>query len=224
MGAFEDRIRADIDKIEQLSKTSAGRVRLVGTPQVAQRQVTVELRYKTASGSSYPREVQDKTTVKFDLLNQYPFKEPVANITTPIFHPNVYASGRICFGTKWIPSEGLDLLVKRVIQIITFDPMVVKKEEAPANNKALIWYKQALRSSPEAFPTEPVGFKAEQKAESTIKWKNKDTKTKWKNKDTEEIEKTIVKCKKCGQSLRVPKSKQVKVTCPKCKETFEIQT
>src|ERR1700756_2375841 len=37
--------------------------------------------------------------------------EEMFGIKTPIFHPNVFPSGQICLGGRWLPTESLDLLV-----------------------------------------------------------------------------------------------------------------
>jgi len=47
------------------------------------------------------------------------------------------------------------LLVKRIVQIVTFDPVILN-EQSPANTGALTWYRRALREHPNSFPTELV--------------------------------------------------------------------
>ena len=60
----------------------------------------------------------------------------------------------ICIGT-WKPIEFLDLLVKRTIHIICFDPQYVNPK-SPANSKAASWYKEILKINPQLFPTEDL--------------------------------------------------------------------
>lgn len=143
MGAIEERIAQDLQKFSSLSAQTDGRVRVVGTAGNPTRRIDVELHYRTAPSRDYPRKVQEVTTVRIELMSRYPFVEPSAVITTPIFHPNVFPSGKICLGTKWLPSQGLDLLIRRVIQILTFDPTVLN-ERSPANGHAVDWYRSAV--------------------------------------------------------------------------------
>jgi DNA-directed RNA polymerase subunit RPC12/RpoP len=152
------------------------------------------------------------TEVKIELLSRYPFQEPSATITTPVYHPNVYSSGKICFGAKWMPTQGLDLLVRRIIQIITFDKDILN-EKSPANAQALHWYRDLIRSNPSAFPTERLIFR-----------ENSRNQMRWTNKDACEDQKVLVSCDNCKASLRVPKDKHINVTCPKCNYKFFVKT
>lgn len=136
MTAFSERINQDIRKINELSDSIGGRISIKKQSGTPVNSMVIEIDYPTAPSKDYPNQVQKKTEVHIKLLSRYPFQEPEATITTPIFHPNVYQSGKICFGTKWLPSQGLDLLIKRIIQIITFDETILN-EGSPANGAAL---------------------------------------------------------------------------------------
>jgi len=169
MSAYSERIVQDLRKIEELSKTVNGRVKVknkIGTPI---RSLVIEIDYPTAPSKAFPTSIQQKTEVKIDFLSRYPFQEPGATITTPIFHPNVYPNGKICFGTKWLPTQGLDLLVKRIIQIITFDQTILN-EKSPANSTALQWYRGAVRKHPASFPTDKLLIK--EAAPKKMSWNN----------------------------------------------------
>jgi ubiquitin-protein ligase len=82
------------------------------------------------------------------------------DILDPVFNPNVYPSGRVCLGTKWLATETLDLIVLRVAKILTFDSDILN-DRAPANMEAAYWYKAALAARPEAFPTEKIAIESE---------------------------------------------------------------
>ena len=165
---------------------------------------------KTVASSRYPLEVQTKTTVVIQLANRYPLQEPTANIITPIYHPNVYSSGKICFGQKWLPTEGLDLLVKRIVKIVTYDPAILNGA-SPANREALSWYNSAIKAHPSAFPTDDL-LVAPEKNEKTMNW------------NAIQEEKVIVKCTHCSSALRLPKGNSGTVKCPVCSKFFEART
>ncbi|MFM0039342.1 ubiquitin-conjugating enzyme E2 [Paraburkholderia strydomiana] len=202
MSAIDERIAQDLEKLANLSKQTNGRVRVVGVIGTPAKRIDVELDYPTAPTRDYPKRVQNTTALKIELMSRYPFVEPTAAITTPIFHPNVFASGKICLGAKWLPTQGLDLLVRRVIQIITFDPEVLN-ERSPANGSAVDWYRSALRANPEAFPTTRQTARASTPSVQ---------------------ESVIVQCSSCGARLRIPGGKSGEVACPKCSHRFNVSS
>jgi len=208
MSAVSERITQDIRKINELSRTIGNRITIKSTSGNPINKIIVEINYPTAPSNKYPDQVQDKTLVKIELVSRYPFVEPTATITSPIFHPNVYTSGKICLGTKWLPTQGLDLLVKRIIQIITFDETILN-EDSPANGTALSWYRSALRKYPEAFPTDKLSIKETPKGK--VSWKNID-------------ERIVINCPECRGSLRVKKGSKGNISCPKCKNKFYVET
>lgn len=65
---------------------------------------------------------------------------PVVKLETPIFHPNVYSSGKICFegDDKIQINQPLDFLVKRVIRMIQYD-YELSTIGIPANQEARAW-------------------------------------------------------------------------------------
>ncbi len=212
--AFNERRDQDLRKLENLAEQSGGMIRVVSVSRNPISQIVVELRYKTASNKSYPREIFEKTQVQINLSSRYPFQEPSAVIKTKIFHPNVYSSGKICFGIKWLPTEGLDLLVKRIVQIITFDPAILN-EKSPANGEALNWYRSTKSRSPDAFPTQPVRFPNFEEMKK-IRWNDMES--------PQRPEKVVVSCPSCRGALRVPKGKLGKIRCPSCACLFEANT
>jgi len=204
------RRETDLNKLKDLCLASSGKVVIKSTKGNPVDEITIELKLNTAPSNKYPNEKQATTLVVIQLSNRYPLQEPTANIKTPIYHPNVYSSGKICFGQKWLPTEGLDMLVKRIIKIVTFDPTILN-EKSPANSDALKWYNSAVKAHPSAFPTDSL-TSSNQKTEKTMNWSNI------------QDEKVIVKCANCSASLRLPKGKSGTVKCPTCSKFFETRT
>jgi len=169
MSARDTRIQQDLKKIKALSDRTGGKVIVSETKGSPIDEIFLELKYTTAPSNSYPSVKQNVTKVKISLVSRYPFVEPAATITTPIYHPNVYSGGKICFGTKWLPTESLDLFVKRIIKILTFDPTILN-ESSPANRSALEWYRTARSRNPSSFPTDR--FVENNEPKGPITWNN----------------------------------------------------
>ena len=60
------------------------------------------------------------------------------------FHPHVYENLTLCIG-NWKVTETLDLLVKRIINVLIYDLGVID-EKSPANSSALNWYKKIKKN------------------------------------------------------------------------------
>jgi ubiquitin-protein ligase len=140
MSAFSKRRDQDVQMLKELQEQSRERIRVTRVSGDPANEIDVELHAKTAPSKQYPRAVQDVPKLTISLPARYPFVEPSVIIRTPILHPNVYSSGRICLGMKWIPTFGLDLLVRRIVQIVSFDSAILN-EASPANSEALTWYR-----------------------------------------------------------------------------------
>ncbi len=212
MSAFDERRAQDMQKLRQLAEKAPTRLvigRVTGTPP---NKIDMELRFKTAPSRQYPAAVQDVTRITIDLPSRYPLTAPTAAIRTPIFHPNVYSSGQICLGVKWLPTLGLDFLVKRIIQIITFDPAILN-EQSPANGEALSWYRDSVRRHANAFPTDTALIETTAPA-AKISWTNVSA----------EPAKAVVACTHCGGKLSLPAGRRGQVKCPRCQNLFEART
>jgi hypothetical protein len=210
--AGAERRREDLRRLQSMCAASGGRLRLLSTRGDPPRELTLELQCRTAASANYPRDVSSRTNVRIQFSARYPFEPPLAEILTPIYHPNVYGSGRVCLGVHWLPTEGLDLLVKRIAQIVTFDPSIVNAVSA-ANPEAAGWYRHAVLAHPRAFPTDQITFDTADVKERSIQWKNLSAAT---------TAKKIVMCTSCSQSLRVPDTPGVRRRCPKCGHTFAV--
>jgi ubiquitin-protein ligase len=212
MSAFDERRDQDVQKLRDLQKLARERIRVTRVSGRPANEIDVELDLKTAPSRHYPRMVQKLTQLTISLPARYPFVEPAVTVRTPILHPNVYSSGRICLGVKWIPSFGLDLLVRRVVQIVTFDSAVLN-EASPANGDAVAWYRHAKRTHPDAFPTDSLVLSAPA-SPKTIRWDNISVTP----------AKTVVPCPRCQSMLSLPAGKKGRVTCPKCSNVFQAET
>jgi ubiquitin-protein ligase len=212
MSAFDQRRLEDLQKLRQLAAQAPSRLKVGRVKGNPAEEIELDLLFKTAPSQHYPNAVQQRTLLVLSLPARYPLAAPTASIKTPILHPNVYSGGTICLGMKWLPASGLDLLVKRIIQIITFDPTVLN-EDSPANRDALEWYRRAKRQHPGAFPTDTALLPAEQPK-----------KVIWSNIPTEPPVKTVVSCPGCGSKLSVPTGKTGTAKCPHCSTTFAVRT
>lgn len=84
----------------------------------------------------------DRHEVHLRLGAAYPRMMPELTWRSPIFHPNISASGVVClggYGTYWVPSLSLDELCTMLwdmIRYANYDP------NSPYNRDAAIWAKQ----------------------------------------------------------------------------------
>lgn len=211
MSAFEQRRLEDLQKLRQLAAQAPSRLKIGSVKGNPADEIELELLFKTVPSQQYPSAVQERTLLVLSLPARYPLTAPTAIIKTPILHPNVYSGGTICLGMKWLPASGLDLVVKRIIQIITYDPTILN-EQSPANRNALEWYRRAQREHPGAFPTDSA----------LLTPAGQSRKMTWSNTPTEPA-KTVVSCPGCGSKLGVPVGKTGTAKCPRCNTTFAVR-
>jgi hypothetical protein len=209
------RLQSDLERLRALAASSGGRVVLLTGPTAAAPFARLELRYTTAGSHRYPVERCDQTRIDISLPARYPFQPPVAAVQAPVWHPNVFASGTICLGTKWSPTEGLDLFVQRVARLLTFDPLLVNTASA-ANREAAAWYEQARRQHPQAFPTDFPGFATTAAAGSggRLHWRDAPP----------DDGRVSYPCPGCARTLRLPPGRTGRVRCPRCGANFEART
>lgn len=215
MNAALERRREDFARLEAMCAASGGRMLLVsknGDPPI---DITIELVCRTAGSSDYPDRAVQRTRALISFPARYPFQAPKVHLTPATFHPNVFASGLVCLGLKWLPTEGLDLLVKRIVQIVTFDPAVVNTS-SPANPSASGWYSSAVLRSPRLFPTDSVDFRFISASKPKPLWRDLSAAP-----QQSPAHRTI-QCEKCPQQLRVPDLPGTQVRCPRCLHTFRV--
>lgn len=194
------RREADIERVRALAAASAGRLGIVALPAPGSPRFVLDLDYATAGSRRYPAEKQPRSRVAIELAARHPFEPPVARVLTPIFHPNVFASGIVCQGTKWLPSEGMDLFVRRIVRLLAFDPLLTNTSSA-ANGAAAQWYAAQARAHPHAFPTDRAALALGETPERVVRT-----------------------CPQCGRQLRLPVGRRGSVQCPLCQRAFETET
>lgn len=85
--------------------------------------------------------VREEHEVHIRLGASYPRMMPELAWKSPIFHPNISASGIVClggYGTYWVPSLALDELCVMLWDMIRFENF---DEKSPYNREAAAWAK-----------------------------------------------------------------------------------
>src|SRR5512145_2910798 len=150
-GMSGSRRDVDIEHVRALASRSDGRIGIVTLPVAGRPRFVLDLGYATVGSHRYPAERQPSSRIAIDLAPRHPLQPPVTTVLTPIFHPHVFASGIVCIGAKWLPSEGMDLFVQRVAPLL-MNPYSI------ADGAANAWYRSALQRHPEAFPTDAAAL------------------------------------------------------------------
>lgn len=219
MDAGRRRREEDIRRLRELAAKSDNAIaieKVSGTPPSS---VTLRLGYVTAASRSYPRETSNVIRLSVSLPARYPLVAPAVTVTTPVFHPNVYTSGLVCLGDTWIASETLDAVVRRVIRLLTFDPLI-SGGQPPANAAASSWYRDLLRTRPEVFPTQKVQF-GDPVRKSAIGFNDISESA---TQSSAEGVRTQVECPACHGQMRLPSGKSGRVKCPSCSHRFDVTT
>ncbi len=171
MNARDKRIQEDLRRLGQLADEYPSVICVAesnGNPVSA---LVLRIDLPTPASRDYPSTVQPSSTIHIDLPARYPFDAPKVTILTPIWNPNVYPSGLVCLGLKWLPTQGLDLLVLRVMQLLTLDPTIVNTD-SPANAEASRWYIQTRTRYPDRFPTTSLRSHKKTEAAPRLVWRN----------------------------------------------------
>ncbi len=166
------------------------------------------LKLPTSASAQYPAHTQAQCRFQIQLPARYPFAPPTASVASPVWHPNVFANGTICLGSRWQATEGLDLFATRVARLLCFDPLLVNLNSV-AHQGAAQWYRQTQAAHPEAFPSLPL------------------TPTHWLRdpRGTHQVRPRVEHpCPNCNAVLRLPGGRQGVVQCPKCQQDFEVTT
>jgi hypothetical protein len=85
--------------------------------------------------------VRESHEVRIKLGASYPRMMPELTWLSPIFHPNISASGVVClggYGTHWVPSLSLDELCEMLWDMIRYRNYDV---DSPYNREAALWAK-----------------------------------------------------------------------------------
>jgi hypothetical protein len=89
--------------------------------------------------------LRDYHEVTIQLGAAYPRMMPELAWRTPVFHPNISASGVVClggYGTHWVPSVNLDELCHMLWDMIRYQNFDV---DSPYNREAAAWAKTQTR-------------------------------------------------------------------------------
>ena len=228
MSVLQERREQDLKKLKKLEEITRGKIKVIKTSGNPINELQLQLTYKTAASTNYPHSLQDINLLKISLPAKYPLSgnPPTAIITTPIIHPNIYKSGLICLGQQEAVTAGLDFLVRRIVQIITFDPTVLN-ESSPANAEALSWYQTTKKLYPQNFPSDQLSLLPPAPT-PTISWNNvanhsNNSSNPWARSAAPQ-EKVVVACPFCRSKLSLAKGRSGMVQCPLCKQRFEITT
>lgn len=196
----------DIAHVRALAAASDARVGIVALPVPGRPRFVLDLRVTTPGSARYPAERRETSRVAIDLAPRHPFAPPAATVLTPVFHPHVFASGLVCVGAKWVPGEGMDLYVKRLMRLLAFDPLLLNPQSV-ANGAAQQWLARAQREHPEAFPTDPAALAMASGTPGDAP-----------------VPRVVVRCPACGTGLRLPAGRDGRVDCPRCGHAFAAQT
>jgi ubiquitin-protein ligase len=217
MSAFHARRDEDVAKLKSLEQLTAGRIRVTRVSGNPIAQIELKLTVRTAGDDNFPSKALREVDATIQLGARYPFDEPAVSLRTKVFNPNVYTSGRVCLGSKWLATEYLDLLAQRLFRILAFDESIVNTSSA-ANGEAARWYIRARLKHPADFPTDAL-IVARAKASPSMKWTDVSA-----TPSVSADRRVIVACPKCQTKLRLPIGRSGSVSCPACKHSFEATT
>jgi LSD1 subclass zinc finger protein len=201
----------DVDRLRSLCSSSGGKLRFTSVLGAPPSSAILELLASTAPSDRYPSERQTRTSITIYLADRYPFERPRVRVSPVVFHPNVYGNGDVCMGSRWIPTEGLDVTVKRIVQILVFDPAVTNTASA-ANSAAGSWYSEAIRRYPADFPTDRVSFGSDEASQRPT--------FRWHDVSPGPIE---FECRGCHAPLRVTAGATGRARCPRCAAITQVQ-
>jgi hypothetical protein len=210
------RREVDVERVRLLAAASDGRIGVVTLPVAGRPRFVLDLGYATAGSSRYPEVRQPSSRIAIDLAPRHPFQPPVTTVLTPIFHPHVFASGVVCIGSKWLPGEGIDLFVQRVVRLLAFDPLLMNPYSI-ADAAANAWYQAALRRHPQAFPTDAAALALGLEESASDRPGAHDT-------APAGGERVIRHCPSCRAGLRLPAGRSGSVRCPACGRDFQTNT
>lgn len=83
--------------------------------------------------------IQHHHEVTIKLGASYPRLMPELAWQTPIYHPNISASGVVClggYGSHWVPSVGLDELITMLWDMVRYENYDI---DSPYNREAAAW-------------------------------------------------------------------------------------
>ncbi|QFS48041.1 ubiquitin-conjugating enzyme E2 [Nostoc sphaeroides] len=168
MGIREKRLENDFKELSQLVSNSGNTLAISSTQGQPPYQYVIEYRCRGIEKLQGTEPVfSTNHRVEINLGVNYPKEMPSAQFITPIFHPNVYSSLKVCLGNekKWTMAETLSELVIRIGKIIQYSNDVTNLASA-ANSEAKNWAENNRRR----LPVDTQSFKSAKKPSATIVW------------------------------------------------------
>lgn len=105
---------------------------------------------ETLVGTTEKKAVKQRRHVfTIDIPPEYPEVRPNVKFEKPVFHPNWYSSGRVCYGRQWAPVDKLSELVVDTVKMMLFE---IVAPGDPANGDANGWYKRNKESIRNIIP------------------------------------------------------------------------
>jgi len=167
---FAIRKTADLEKLKALQKKMPNTLEITSVRGSPPASLSCRITIPTAKDTNYPGTRQDVSVVEIQLPERYPFQPPLVTFTTPIWNPNVYPSGKWCFG-QWKVTENLEMFIVRLMKVIALDPTIINPS-SPANGPAASWYVDRQARQPGSFPTVKVLELMTESEQPKIAWRN----------------------------------------------------
>ena len=166
MGIREKRLENDFKELTSSVNNSGGKLAIISTQGQPPHQYVIEYRCRGIEKLQGTEPFfRTNHRVEINIGSNYPKEKPDADFLTPIFHPNVYTSLKVCLGSYWTMAETLSELVIRIGKIIQYSDDVLNLN-SPANSDAKNWAANNMRR----FPVDTQTFKSTQKPSTTIAW------------------------------------------------------
>ena len=145
------RRQQDFEKLQNLQRKAGSILQILQYDQVTLKNITLRLNLTTPVDSGYPARFRSSVDILIELPPDYPFHGPNVSFQSAVWNPNVFPSGKLCYG-EWVVTENLEMLVKRIMQIVVLDSRIINTQ-SPANQDAEKWYSSKMRENSRLFPT-----------------------------------------------------------------------
>ena len=133
MDALQARLDNDLQKLHALAGRSRGILQIGQVKGSPVSSIVLRIRIPTARNENYPGVRQEISEAVIQIPPKYPLQKPRVSFTTPIWNPNVYTSGQLCYG-DWKITEFLDLFVIRLMKVLAYDPTIINPK-SPARRQ-----------------------------------------------------------------------------------------
>lgn len=156
MSVREKRLTNDFAALDMLVVNSGNKLEIISKDGNPIYRYVIEYRCRGIESLNFGEPIFREThRVEIFLGNNYPKERPEAKFLTPIFHPNVWTSQKVCLGGYWTMAETLPQLVLRIGNIIQYSLFVLNLSN-PANTTAKNW----ATTNMHRFPVDTQTFKS----------------------------------------------------------------